>query len=115
MYACPLPFSLSPSPPPPQAYLSKAGKEVVKGGHLLPLLGVFQKLVASKAHDHEGFFILGALVNEGGLPLADVDQYLTTVWNLLFSRWEESWACRARGVILLLLQVSPTLPTLVCW
>lgn len=73
-----------------QAYLSKAGDEVVKGGHLLPLLGVFQKLVASKAHDHEGFFILGALVNEGGLPLADVDQYLATIWNLLFSRLQTS-------------------------
>ena len=43
----------------PQAYLTKAGEEVVGGGHLLPLLGVFQKLIASKAHDHEGFEVRG--------------------------------------------------------
>jgi hypothetical protein len=32
----------------PQAYLSKAGEEVVKGGHLNSVLGVFQRLIASK-------------------------------------------------------------------
>lgn len=37
-----------------QAYLAKAGPQVVAGGHLPPLLGVFQKLLSSKAHDHEG-------------------------------------------------------------
>jgi exportin-2 (importin alpha re-exporter) len=31
-----------------QAYLAKAGDLVVSGGHLPPLLGVFQKLIASK-------------------------------------------------------------------
>ncbi len=31
-----------------QAYLLKASNEVVAGGHLLALLGVFQKLISSK-------------------------------------------------------------------
>lgn len=37
--------------PPPcrwQAYLAKAGPDIVSGGHLLAILGVFQKLIASK-------------------------------------------------------------------
>lgn len=67
-----------------QAYLSKAGDEVVKGNHLLPLLGVFQKLIASKAHDHEGFDVLNSVVEN--LPLNSYEQYLPTVFTLLFSR-----------------------------
>jgi len=31
-----------------QAYLTKAPAEVVSGGHLVAVLGVFQKLIASK-------------------------------------------------------------------
>lgn len=68
-----------------QAYLSKAGDEVVKGGHLLPLLGVFQKLIASKAHDHEGFDILNAVVDN--LLLNSYEQFLPTIFTLLFSRY----------------------------
>ncbi|KAL6747498.1 Cse1-domain-containing protein [Haematococcus lacustris] len=71
-----------------QAYLSKAGEEVVAGGHLVALLGVFQKLIASKAHDQEGFLILGSLVD--CLPLAAYDPYLTTIFTLLFSRLQAS-------------------------
>lgn len=71
-----------------QAYLHKAGDEVVKGNHLLPLLGVFQKLIASKAHDHEGFDILNAMVDN--LPVAAYESYLPTVLTLLFSRLQAS-------------------------
>ena len=41
------------------------------------LLGVFQKLIASKVHDHEGFFILNSVVEF--LPEASFQQYLPTV------------------------------------
>jgi len=71
-----------------QAYLSKASDEVVKGGHLVAVLGVFQKLIASKAHDHEGFHILNAMVES--LPLTAYEQYLGTVFTLLFSRLQTS-------------------------
>jgi hypothetical protein len=67
-----------------QAYLHKAGFEVVKGGHLVPLLGVFQKLISSKAHDHEGFDILNAIVEN--LPISSYESYLPDVFKLLFSR-----------------------------
>ena len=45
-----------------QAYLSRAAPEVVARGYLTPVLGVFQKLIASKAHDHDGFAILDTLI-----------------------------------------------------
>jgi exportin-2 (importin alpha re-exporter) len=41
------------------------------------LLGVFQKLVSTRAHDHEGFFILNALVES--LPADVVSPFLPTV------------------------------------
>jgi hypothetical protein len=48
-------------------------------------LGVFQKLLASKALDHEAFAILGALMER--LPAATFDVHLRTIWQLLFQRW----------------------------
>ena len=45
-----------------------------------------QKLIASKTHDHEGFHVLNTIVE--ALPLATYEQYMPTVWTLLFSRWE---------------------------
>jgi CAS/CSE protein, C-terminus len=76
---CPLQYCLSP-----QAYLEKAPGEVVSGGHLEAVLGVFQKLLASRAHDHEGFFLLNSLMEF--LPLDVFRGYLPTVWTLLFRR-----------------------------
>lgn len=67
-----------------QAYLTKAGASVVESGHMEGVLGVFQKLVASKAHDHEGFFILSALVEF--LPTSAFQKYLPDIWKLLFLR-----------------------------
>jgi len=67
-----------------QAYLEKAPAEVVAGGHLGAVLGVFQKLLASKALDHEAFAVLAALMVR--LPQADFDRHLPTIWQLLFQR-----------------------------
>lgn len=57
---------------------------MVAGGHLEAVLGVFQKLLASRAHDHEGFFLLNSLMEF--LPLDVFRGYLPTVWTLLFRR-----------------------------
>lgn len=54
--------ALYPPHPTPQAYISRAGAELSSRGFLPGVLGVFQKLLSSKAHDHEGFYILTALV-----------------------------------------------------
>lgn len=56
----------------------------MSGGQLEGVLGVFQKLLASKAHDHEGFFILNSLMEF--LPLDVFSGYLPTIWTLLFRR-----------------------------
>jgi len=57
---------------------------VVQGGHLEGVLGVFQKLLASRAHFHEAFYILNALFEF--LPLAALQPFVPTIWNLLLTR-----------------------------
>jgi len=70
------------------AYLMRAPEGVVAGGHLLPTLGVFQKLNATKAFDHGGFAILEALVEH--LELAAYEQHLPTILSLVFTRLQSS-------------------------
>ena len=53
-------------------------------GHLTAVLGVFQKLVASKANDIYGFTLLRGILQY--LPLECYQQYMPTVWQLLFTR-----------------------------
>lgn len=67
-----------------QAYLARAPAQVLAGGHLSSVLGVFQRLNASRTHDHEGFFVLNSLVE-----FLDADawgQHLPAVWGLLLQR-----------------------------
>jgi len=44
------------------AYLNKAPQLIVSQGKVEGILGIFQKLVSSKATDHEGFAILNSIV-----------------------------------------------------
>lgn len=53
-------------------------------GQLTGMLGVFQKLIASKANDMYGFMLLRGIVEY--LPLEAYQQYMPTVWQLLFTR-----------------------------
>ena len=68
--------------------MSKAGKDIAAAGHLPAVLGVFQKLIASKANDSYGFQLLGSVVRD--LPPDAYSQYLPTVWSLLFTRLQTS-------------------------
>ena len=43
-------------------YLKKSQELIIKQGYLEKFLGIFQKLVFSKIHDHEGFYILNAII-----------------------------------------------------
>jgi exportin-2 (importin alpha re-exporter) len=47
-------------------------------------LGVFQKLIASKANDSYGFALISGIVQH--LPPVTYQSYLPTVWQLLFTR-----------------------------
>ena len=73
-----------------EAYLRKAPAEIAAGAsnRLTGVLGVFQKLVASRAQDHQGFFILNAFAE--CLPLAAWKTHLPAVWGVLFSRLQTS-------------------------
>ena len=78
-----------------EAYLRKAPNEIAAGStapgganHLTGVLGVFQKLAASRAQDHQGFFILNAFAE--CLPLASWRAHLPAVWGVLFQRLQSS-------------------------
>lgn len=60
-----------------QAYLTKAAPQIVAGNQLPGLLGVFQKLIASKAMDHEGYKLLDSMMEH--VRLGGLQQYLPTV------------------------------------
>jgi exportin-2 (importin alpha re-exporter) len=49
---------------------------------------VFQKLVASKAHDQEGLELLASLVE--ACDVASYQQHLPTIWSILFTRLQTS-------------------------
>jgi exportin-2 (importin alpha re-exporter) len=69
-----------------EAYLRAAPREIAPtlGG----VLGVFQKLVSSRAQDHQGFFILNALVE--CLPLEAYEGHLPAIWGILFQRLQSA-------------------------
>jgi exportin-2 (importin alpha re-exporter) len=68
------------------------------------VLGVFQKLVASRAHDHEGFRILATLVSQ--LDYAGcMAQFMPTIWQLLFSRLQSSRTAKFTRSLLLFLSL----------
>ena len=71
-----------------EAYLRKAPNEVHGAGHIQGILGVFQKLVSSRAQDHHGFFILNAFVE--ALPLPAWADKLPAIWGILFQRLQSS-------------------------
>ena len=71
-----------------EAFLRAAPREISTGTHLTGVLGVFQKLAASRAQDHQGFFILNAFVE--CLPLEAWVDFLPSVWSVLFARLQSS-------------------------
>ncbi|GIX82326.1 exportin-2 [Caerostris extrusa] len=71
-----------------QAFIDKEAKRIVALDKLNAVLGVFQKLIASKTNDHEGFFILQRLVEN--LPRETLNEYLKHIFVLLFQRLQSS-------------------------
>jgi exportin-2 (importin alpha re-exporter) len=67
-----------------QAYLKKAAPELVEQGRLVAILGVFQKLISSKANETSAFELLSAItmyVSPGA-----VSSYLNTIFQILLVR-----------------------------
>ena len=71
-----------------QAYLRKSQGGASLLQYLEGILGIFQKLVGSKLHDHEGFYLIESIVQY--LPLDAFRQYVPTIWKLLFLRLTKS-------------------------
>ena len=71
-----------------QAFIEKAPGKVTSDDRLPSLLGVFQKLVASKTNDHEGFYLLGSLV--GHAEPSSLNAHLKNILILLFQRLQSS-------------------------
>ena len=71
-----------------QAFIEKAPSDVVTGDKLSALLGVFQKLIASKANDHEGFYLISSLVES--LEPSVLAPQLKGIFTLLFQRLTSS-------------------------
>lgn len=66
------------------AYVQRSSQQLTHSGYLEGILGVFQKLLASKTHSHDGFTLLCTL----GLHVS-VDAWgthLSTIWKLLFHK-----------------------------
>ena len=66
------------------AFITRASKEIEAKGKTAPVLGVFQKLVASKLNDHLGFKILHALILHADPSL--LTQFISQIFVILFQR-----------------------------
>jgi hypothetical protein len=74
------------------AYLRKGGVHVAASGQLLPLLGVFQKLLATKSQEECAFDVARALVE--GVPWQHIAPHWGTLLQLLLVKLQESKAAR---------------------
>ncbi|CAK9435521.1 uncharacterized protein LODBEIA_P02480 [Lodderomyces beijingensis] len=60
----------------------------VKSDHLVPLLGVFQNLIASKTNDLHGFDLIQSILLT--VPIQSLQPYLSNVARLMMSRLQKS-------------------------
>lgn len=72
-----------------QAYLVKGGIAMVTNPAILEgLLGIFLKLISSRATDLEGFNLLESVVEI--LPVEGLNQYISSIWTACFMRLTKS-------------------------
>eukprot|EP00904_Undaria_pinnatifida_P010098 jgi/Undpi1/6218/HiC_scaffold_20.g08702.m1 len=67
-----------------QAYLSQNSAEVVAWGHLEAVLGIFQKLLSSRANEAYAFQLLGTIVMN--VDKGSLEKYLPVIFSLLLRR-----------------------------
>lgn len=71
-----------------QAFIEQAPTDVVAANRLNNLLGVFQKLIASKSNDHEGFYLIGSMIEH--IDMSVLKGQIKEVFTLLFQRLQSS-------------------------
>ncbi len=81
-----------------QAFIEKAPLDVTKDERLEALLGVFQKLIASKMNDHQGFYLLGSLVEY--IEPSLFSSHIKSIFIVLFQRLQSSKTTKyVRGLL----------------
>lgn len=71
-----------------KAFIRKSPQQIIDSGRLEAILGIFQKLVASRMNDYEGLDLLQCLFKE--LPIVSLSNYVKDIFILLFKRLTES-------------------------
>lgn len=71
-----------------QAYIEKGSKTIVETKKEMGMLGVFQKLIASKSNDHEGFYLIGSMVEH--FDPSSLVPHIKSVFLILFQRLQSS-------------------------
>lgn len=69
-------------------FVKQASPQIQAQGKLMSVLGVFQKMIASKSNDHEGFYLLQNLISY--YPRADLIPVMPQIFTLLFQRLSSS-------------------------
>lgn len=69
-------------------FVKQASPQIQAQGKLNAVLGVFQKMIASKSNDHEGFYLLQSLILY--FPRADILQNMASIFTILFQRLSSS-------------------------
>ncbi|CAG9570956.1 unnamed protein product [Danaus chrysippus] len=80
------------------AFVAVRSDLVLSSGKLNAMLGVFQKLIASKTNDHEGFYLIQTMLFKFGESV--MQQYTKQIITLLFQRLSSSKTTKyVRGLI----------------
>ncbi|KAL0811832.1 hypothetical protein ABMA28_009260 [Loxostege sticticalis] len=80
------------------AFIAARGQLVLQSGRLNAMLGVFQKLIASKTNDHEGFYLVQTMLYKFGESV--MQEYAKQIMTLLFQRLSSSKTTKyVRGLI----------------
>lgn len=82
------PANISPLVRLLRAFISQAVPQIISQDKLSGFLGVFQKLIASKSNDHEGFYLMQSLIQN--IPKETLSPYLKQIFFLLFQRLSSS-------------------------
>lgn len=75
-----------------QAYLKKGAPELVAGGHLNGMLGVFQKLLASRATEMNAFDLLSSITLY--VPKESFQGFLKTLFQIMLTRLQQGKTAR---------------------
>ncbi|KAG1687432.1 Exportin-2 [Nymphon striatum] len=71
-----------------QAYIETGTSQIMQVDKIMSkLLGIFQKLIASKSNDHEGFFLIQSMI---GKMTSSLEEFMKEVLILLFQRLQKS-------------------------